>query len=105
MTSITRRPGDESLSLIDLFLKYHVPDGQKAMQMVYEVWEDGEITLTKGGDLFRQRSLHCIQPGGPNTLAVELLPMQNFNGSHGSVVVADHETATYLADQLRSFKA
>ena len=28
--------------------------------MVYELWQDGEVTLTKGQDLFRQRSLHCI---------------------------------------------
>lgn len=30
--------------------------------MVYELWQDGEITLTKGGSLFRQRSLHMIYP-------------------------------------------
>lgn len=29
---------------------------------VYEVWEDGELTSTKGGDLFRKRSLHQLVP-------------------------------------------
>ena len=31
--------------------------------MVYQVWEDGEITLQKGGSLLWQRNLHCIEPG------------------------------------------
>jgi hypothetical protein len=28
---------------------------------VQELWQDGEVTLTKGGDLFRARSLHMIE--------------------------------------------
>ena len=44
------------------FLKFHKPE-HKADPMVYEVWEDGEITLTKGGELYGQRNLHCIWPG------------------------------------------
>ena len=31
--------------------------------MVYELWHDGEITLTKSGELYRQRTLHPIVPG------------------------------------------
>ena len=31
--------------------------------LVFEVWEDGEITLTKGGTLYGYRNLHCIVPG------------------------------------------
>lgn len=27
---------------------------------VYEIWEDGELTSTKGGELFRKRILHRI---------------------------------------------
>lgn len=52
--------------------------------MVYEIWEDGEITLTKSGDLYRQRSLHTIVPGIPD-LNVPL-PVQGVKG-HSSMVV------------------
>ncbi len=31
--------------------------------MVYQVWEDGEITLTKAGRLLGQRGLHMIEGG------------------------------------------
>lgn len=31
--------------------------------MVYQVWQDGEITLQKSGDLLWQRNLHCIEMG------------------------------------------
>jgi len=29
---------------------------------VYQVWDDGEITLQKSGDLLWERNLHCMQP-------------------------------------------
>lgn len=29
--------------------------------MIYEIWEDGEVTSTKAGDLFRKRTLHMIR--------------------------------------------
>ena len=52
--------------------------------MVYEVWEDGEITLTKGGDLYRHRNLHCIATGDARkALPVDALPM--FNGKHSCI--------------------
>lgn len=28
---------------------------------VKEIWEDGELTYTKGGELFRKRTLHMIE--------------------------------------------
>ncbi len=31
--------------------------------MVTQLWSDGEITMTKGGDLYGKRSLHCIYNG------------------------------------------
>ena len=38
-------------------------DDAKLDHMVYQVWEDGEITLQKGGELLWQRNLHCIAMG------------------------------------------
>lgn len=50
-------------------LKHHVAEhsseeGKEEIEgtdHVYEIWEDGELTSTKGGRLFRKRSLHRIQ--------------------------------------------
>lgn len=39
---------------------------------VSELWEDGEITFTKKGDLYRQRRLHQMSP--------PLLPEGNSSG-------------------------
>jgi hypothetical protein len=38
----------------------HKPEEITKSGMVYEVWEDGEITLQKCGDLYGQRSLHQV---------------------------------------------
>jgi hypothetical protein len=68
----------------EFLLSHHKPE-LVAYVMVYEVWEDGEITLTKGGELYRQRTLHCIEPGNPNKAwPIELFPVNN--GSHGYVI-------------------
>lgn len=53
--------------------------------MVCEVWEDGEVTLTKGGDLYRQRNLHSIEPPFPKALALSVMPRSN--GKHGCLIV------------------
>ena len=36
------------------------PDLIETESHVYEVWNDGEITLTKAAGLFRQRTLHAV---------------------------------------------
>ncbi|CAL9973945.1 hypothetical protein VPHD249_0199 [Vibrio phage D249] len=54
--------------------------------MTTQLWSDGEITMTKGGDLFGQRSLHCIYNGlfalrSNNELAIsEAMTHQSPNG-------------------------
>lgn len=50
--------------------------------MVYQVWEDGEITLQKSGSLLWQRNLHCTSMGYDRKLPIELFPHQNASG-HG----------------------
>ncbi len=83
--------------LAALLARYHHPElianpeGGDGMH-VCEIWEDGEVTLTKGGSLYGQRNLHMIECGLPRGLPVDVMPMRR--GSHGNVVVryADHET-------------
>lgn len=69
----------------------------KNLLMVYSVWEDGEITLEKGGELFGCRTLHCVRIGTRFSLDVASLPMPNAKGTHARVLVADSETANMLS--------
>jgi hypothetical protein len=43
----------------DLMWKEHDPK-LREQGHVYELWSDGEITLTKGGDLYGQRNNHSM---------------------------------------------
>jgi hypothetical protein len=73
----------------------------KEQQMVYRVWEDGEITLEKGGELFGQRSLHMIRPGY-GSVSPELMPHMNYSGTHGYLFAVNRETAEAASAYLQS---
>ena len=67
-------------------LALHSPEAINGT-MVGQVWEDGEYTLQKGGDLYGMRSLHCIKPGIESCA----IPGDGFPiraGSHGSIFVS-----------------
>lgn len=51
---------------------------------VYQVWEDGEITLQKSGDLLWQRGLHSIRPGDMNS-SVEISLFPHTTSGHGYI--------------------
>lgn len=69
----------------------HQPEAY-AQDMVYEVWEDGEITLTKGGTLYGQRNCHMIAFGSTaKSLGADALV--NKNGRHSSIAVMTDEQA------------
>lgn len=74
-------------------LALHAPDQYKVEEMLYSVWEDGEVTLEKGGSLFGQRSLHVIVPGDPLAGLPAAMPVPNSSGTHGRIFVKDHATA------------
>jgi hypothetical protein len=62
--------------LIALHNKPHLAD---ADAMVYQVWDDGEITLQKSGSLLWQRSLHSISQGNPKKRQDRYLFPEIFN--------------------------
>lgn len=70
------------MSLVKLH-EYHRPELIETSPMVCEIWEDGEITLTKGQHLYGQRNLHCIVPGitGVN------VPLVMKRGNHSNMVI------------------
>ena len=76
--------------LIAVLREMHKPDCE-GDSMVWEVWNDGEVTLTKGGELYGQRTLH-MQAAGDMGLALpakSLFPRFN----HSRIIVATHEEA------------
>lgn len=50
--------------------------------MVYQVWEDGSVTLQKSGSLLWKRGLHCIERGIPVGVEVEYFPPKNVENGH-----------------------
>lgn len=57
---------------------------------VVEVWEDGEITITKSGDLYGQRGLHQMMP--PHRLFREVkmnLPIKEHSHSRVCVTLGE----------------
>lgn len=79
------------------FLAYHSPESRND-GMVYSVWEDGEITLEKGGALFGQRNLHMMAHGNAaKALPVASMPLRS--GPHGRILVRN-ETDARAAHEL-----
>jgi hypothetical protein len=71
--------------------------------MVYMVWEDGEITVTKGGPLLWQRTLHMVRSGyaAPEDRAKAVREcMSGRYNSYGFIPVATREIAQELADLI-----
>jgi hypothetical protein len=61
--------------------------------MVWEIWEDGELTLTKAGPLYGQRSLHMIWPGNEIDISdwIKAQAYHRLCGDHCSVPLKDGE--------------
>jgi hypothetical protein len=52
----------------------HKPELAKCEGMVWQVWDDGEVTLQKSGELLWQRTLHQQSPGFLDQTPIELWP-------------------------------
>ncbi len=91
MTQVTSRLTTEAM--IAAITAAHVP-AARDNPMVYSVWEDGEITIEKGGDIFGQRNCHLIAYGRSDfAWPADLFPVQNYAKDHGRVFVADRDSA------------
>ena len=77
---------------------FHKPDAWKS-SMVWSVWEDGEVTLEKGGDLFGQRNLHVIHWGFDKSLPKELFPAQEPH--HARVYVENEQEAMAVREFIK----
>ena len=64
---------------------------------VKQIWEDGEHTSQKGGELLWQRTLHTFAPGLPVMVDPKLMPAKS--GEHGYAFVTSAD-ATRLRGLL-----
>lgn len=84
---------------LEQILAMHVDPRIPRNSMVYEVWQDGEVTITKSGDLFRRRILHCLIPEtGDDAIDPNLMPERL--GKNGSICVLTHEDAIIIRDWI-----
>ncbi len=90
------------MTKIEQLLALHAPDAWLD-PMVYSVWEDGEITLEKGGSLFGMRSLHCVYPGMYSQIEAKIMPVVNPDGSHGRIYVSSHDEAMAARKILKEY--
>jgi hypothetical protein len=92
---------------IAAFVALHDTTAQ-AEQMVYEVWEDGEVTLTKGGDLYGRRSLHTVwhpdyfvPKDRRVSLPIDHLPVRTHGWNrHGCIQVKEQATVNAALEVL-----
>jgi len=75
--------------LINTINKAHNPD-LASNNMVYQIWEDGEVTLQKAGNLLWTRGLHIIYPA-INGLNINYTKMPIKYHYHGYAFVSEHD--------------
>jgi hypothetical protein len=76
-------------------------DGRKQDHMVYQVWNDGEVTLQKGGDLLWKRTLHSDAPGLHKGIKLDInWPHKTTVGY--SYIFTDREGAYAVREAIRA---
>lgn len=87
--------------LKDFINSKHKPELAERSGMVYQIWEDGEITLQKSGELLWQRNLHCIKSGIINILRKEDMPV--VLESHGYAFIESEEVGNQIRKKMLDF--
>lgn len=84
------------MDIHEAILAAHKPELEKEPGHVYQIWEDGEITLQKSGPLLWNRTLHMLCPGkeGVN------IPMPCKMEEHSYANVESEEVAIKLRAQM-----
>lgn len=84
-----------------LIASYHNPELATKPGMVWQVWEDGELTLQKSGELLWQRNLHCIAPGIVSCIPKEIMPVQE--SKHGYAFIANEQVGKTIRQAMLDF--
>jgi hypothetical protein len=79
------------------------PSLRSSKSMVYELWEDGEVTLTKCGDLLRRRTLHMI--GAPiltNKVYTDMIKLvMDDQGQHSCIALTNADAEAIRAEMIK----
>lgn len=70
------------IELKTLIAERHNPELAKNPGMVHQIWQDGEHTCQKSGDLLWQRTLHCFEYACIPSLPLEIMPVQDSKNSY-----------------------
>lgn len=89
--------------LLNLIATLHRPDAERQSGMVYQVWEDGEVTLQKSGELLWQRTLHFMEGALDGRLLNNDMPIQHSH--HSYMNVASKEDAETIRNAMREYFA
>lgn len=76
---------------------------------VYQVWEDGEITMTKCGSLLGQRNLHQVHYPLPGSVPRDWFPIQETKHAFAYVTEEDgmqirSQIAEYLINRIHALR-
>lgn len=74
--------------------KAHNPELANQPGMVNQIWQDGEHTCQKSGELLWQRTLHCFGSGFSDGLSASDMPILDNNPNQGYAFVSYKDAKT-----------
>jgi len=83
--------------LQEMINKASNPELSEQIGMVSMIWDDGEITMQKSGDLLWQRTLHCRKPA---IKVIEDIEWPDHHGKHGFAFVS-RENAEEIREEIK----
>lgn len=83
-------------ALKELIAEHNNPELAKRPGMVRQIWQDGEITCQKSGELLWHRNLHCFVPG-QYKFPAELMPIRDSNPAQGYAFITEASQGILLA--------
>ena len=86
--------------LAEFILTYHKPELAQQEGSVWQIWEDGEITLQKSGELLWQRTLHSIK-AGIFILPKEIMPV--VEKKHGYAFIESETIGNIIREEMFQF--
>lgn len=92
-------------TLQQLVAQYHVPNLHAKPGSVYMLFADGELVLTKSGELFGMRTFHSIMSpviANPHPSWERIFP-QEINGYY-CCFIAEHDHANILRAEIARLK-
>lgn len=72
--------------------------------MARQIWEDGELTLQKSGDLLWLRTLHCIEPAFCKPVPIDCFPEENREKEHAYLWIESKAQGEAIQQKLAEYR-